>query len=143
MELDESFDPASREPVMLQLRTEFLTRLSRWKEASDICLLMIELDSANPFWWVQGAYAMRRARSIVDAEIILREALVHHPHNVLVVYNLACYACVQERFDDAISLYGRAIALDEKMVFEMSLRDPDLVGIHPQIISRFKGAGSA
>lgn len=139
-ELDETFSPTDRNPVMLQLRADLLTTLARWHEAADICLLMIELDPANSFWWIQGAYSVRRARSIVDAEIILREALVHHPRNVLVVYNLACYACVQERFDEAISLYGRAIALDEKTVFEMSLRDPDLAGIHPQIVSRFKGS---
>ena len=139
-ELDEAFDSTARDPVVLQLRTELLTLLKRWPEAAGICLTMIELDPGNDFWWIQGAYAVRRARSIVEAEVILREALGHHPRNVLVIYNLACYACVQERFDEAISLYGRAIALDEKTVYEMSLRDPDLAAIHPQIISRFKGS---
>lgn len=140
-ELDEAFDPDVRDPVVLQLRTELLTLLKRWPEAARICLTMIELDPGNDFWWIQGAYAVRRASSIGEAEVILREAMAHHPRNVLVIYNLACYACVQERFDEAISLYSRAIALDEKTVFEMSLRDPDLAAIHPQIVARFKGSG--
>jgi tetratricopeptide (TPR) repeat protein len=141
-ELEEAFASTDQNPAVLQLRTELLTSLSRWPEAAEICLRMIELDPGNTFWWIQGAYSVRRARSIMEAEIILREGLVHHPRNVLIVYNLACYACVQGQFDEAISLYGRAIALDEKTVFTMSLRDPDLADIHPQIIARFKGAKS-
>ena len=137
-ELDEAFGPTDRTPAVLQMRADLLTSLGRWTEAADICLSMTKVDPGNTFWWVQGAYAVRRARSIKEAEVILREALVHHPRNVLVIYNLACYACVQERFDDAISLYGRAISLDEKTVFAISLRDPDLAAIHPQIVSRFK-----
>lgn len=142
VELDEAFEATDQNPAMLQIRTDLLTTMQRWPEAALICLTMIELDPGNAFWWIQGAYAQRRARSIIEAEIILREALVHHPRNVLVVYNLACYACVQEQFDEAIALYGRAIALDEKTVYEMSLRDPDLAAIHPQIISRFKDTTS-
>lgn len=139
-ELEEAFASTDQNPAVLQLRTDLLTSLSRWQEAAEICLRMIGLDPGNPFWWIQGAYSVRRARSITEAETILRDALVHHPRNVLITYNLACYACVQGRLDEAISLYGRAIALDEKTVFTMSLRDPDLAAIHPLILARFKGA---
>lgn len=121
------FSPVKR------LRVEILGRLERWQEAVDLCLPMTEQEPGDSFWWVQGAYAQRRARSIADAEKVLRDALLHLPPDGLVLYNLSCYACVQGRLDEARDWFERSIVGEPKTVIAMALLDPDLEALHPWI----------
>jgi predicted Zn-dependent protease len=115
----------------LHLRVDALFRLGQWKAATEICLPMVEQEPADPAWWIQAAYATRRDRSLAEAEVLLRDALRHHPRHPLVLYNLACYACVQDRPDEARELLLRAIRIDPAQVLAMAKKDPDLLAIRP------------
>lgn len=122
--------------LVLHLRVDALFRLKNWQEAAAICLPMVEQEPSDPGWWIQAAYSQRRARSIGEAEVILRKALRHHPRHGLILYNLACYACVQGRPDEARGLMKQAIAIDPEQALAMANTDPDLAAIRPWIFEQ-------
>ena len=68
-----------------------------------------------------------------QAEEVLRRALVHHPPEGVLIYNLACYACVQGRMDEARDFLGRSISGDPDTIIRMALRDPDLAALWPWV----------
>lgn len=117
--------------VALHLRVDALFRLKDWQSALEICLPMTEQEPTDPGWWIQAAYSQRRAKTIESAETILRKALRHHPRHGLILYNLACYACVQERPEEARELISQAIGVDPAEVLAMAKKDPDLLAIRP------------
>jgi tetratricopeptide (TPR) repeat protein len=132
-ELDELSVSSS---LALHLRVDALFRLKNWQEAADICLPMVEQEPSDPGWWIQAAYSQRRACSVGEAETILHRALRHHPQHGLILYNLACYACVQSRPEVARELMEQAIAIDPEQALAMANKDPDLESIRPWILEQ-------
>lgn len=128
-------DSAELSPA-LHLKVDALFRLKNWTAAAEICLPMLEREPSDPGWWIQAAYAQRRASSIEEAEIILRSGLQGHPRNVLIRYNLACYTCVQERFTEACTLLAQVFAEDPDPTLAMAEKDPDLEEIRPWILEQ-------
>ena len=124
---------AGSHSLALHLRVDALFRLKEWQEAAAICLPMTEQEPSDPGWWIQAAYAQRRARSVQEAEMILRAGLTRHPADALMLYNLACYACVQQRHDEARDWLGKALSIDPRQMGAMAAGDPDLEGIRPWI----------
>ena len=120
--------------IALHLRVDALFRLKDWSSAAAICLPMTEQEPSDPGWWIQAAYAQRRASSIEEAEMVLLAALTRHPANGLILYNLACYACVQARTDEARNYFHRAASIDPEPILTMGMRDPDLEGIRPWLL---------
>lgn len=112
------------------LRVEALFQLHDWKSAVKICLRMLEQEPEDPNWWVQAAYAQRRCTSIEDAEPILRRALARHPEHFLIRYNLACYACVGHREEEAKDHLRGLIVEDAMGVVPMAKKDSDLAALH-------------
>lgn len=46
-------------------------------------------------------YSVRRAESVEKAEAILLRACEVHPKDAIIAFNLACYASVTSRFEEA------------------------------------------
>ena len=130
-ELDEV--PAGNS-LALHLRVDILFRLKDWSTAAAICLPMTEQEPSDPQWWIQAAYAQRRARSIQEAEMLLLAGLTRHPANELILYNLACYACVLGRIGEAREYFRRAAAADPDVMLEMGIEDSDLDGIRDWLL---------
>ena len=130
-------DDAGASPV-LHLRVDALFRMKAWAAAAEICMPMLEKEPSDPGWWIQAAYAQRRARSIDEAELILRSALQGHPKHALILYNLACYACVQGRGEEARSLLERSFAEEAASMLALAADDPDLAIIRPWILEQVK-----
>lgn len=120
-------------PIALHLKVDALFRLKDWAAALEICMPMLDAHPEDPGWWIQAAYATRRADSVATAEPILCKAIELHPKHGLILYNLACYACVQGRHDEARSLLERAAAEDKETFLAMAAKDADLVAILPWI----------
>lgn len=123
---------AETSPV-IQMKVEVLNRLKRWQDAAELCRPMIEREPGELFWWIQRAFSLRRSESIESAEAVLRSALVHHPPEGVLIYNLACYACVQGRLDEARDFLGRSISGDPDTIIRMALQDPDLAALRPWV----------
>ncbi|MCW1915009.1 tetratricopeptide repeat protein [Luteolibacter sp. GHJ8] len=134
-ELDALPQEAQESRVVLHLRVDAMFRMGQWREAMEVCLPMLEQDPGDPAWWIQAAFATRRADSIAAAEAILQRGQKQHPEQLLIHYNLACYACVQGRVEEALALLSRLPAEEKKTFLEMALKDDDLAAIHPRIVA--------
>ena len=129
-DLDELSADHRQSSIALHLRVDALFRLERWAEAAALCLPKLSAEPSDPAWWIQAAFAVRRADCVEKAEPILRDALEHHPRHGLILYNLACYACVQGREEEARQLLERAMAEDCRTYLGMALNDPDLPALN-------------
>ena len=82
----------------------------------------------EPEWYLYWAYGARRANSLDQAKGILLEALKRFPDNATILYNLGCYACVDESYDIASALVKRAIELDKDFQ-SLAIADKDLANL--------------
>ena len=71
------------------------------------------------------AYATRRCEGIESAEAILLRTRELHHDNAMIEFNLACYASVAGRFEEAKARLKRAIELDTQFQ-KLAIDDEDL-----------------
>jgi Flp pilus assembly protein TadD len=93
--------------------------------AAAVASHLAKVDPQTAGWWISLAYAVRRAESVEKAEAILLRGQTIHPRFAMIALNLACYASVTGRMDEAKARLRHAIELD-KDVRELTLDDEDL-----------------
>lgn len=107
------------------------TRVLLYRKAENWPLLEVvarHLVKARPCevaWWVDWAFATRRATSIEAAEGILIRAVESHPQEAILHFNLGCYACQTGRIEEAKMRVAQAVRLDRAFQ-KAALDDPDL-----------------
>lgn len=124
-------------PDVLELRWAILAAQQRWDEAVEVAENLIRRAPDRPNGWLHRAYALRRAHTggLERAWQALLPAASHFPAEVLVAYNLSCYACRLGRLEEARSWLRRALEIgDRETVKRMALRDPDLQELHREVI---------
>lgn len=123
--------PAARNtPEVLPWRVAVLQAQERWRELRVAAERLVRTQPNDPAGWITWAYATRRARSIPEAEAILRQAEPIHPNEPTIQFNLGCYACLRGDLPEALRRVRRAIALDAD--FRAIARDdPDLQALRP------------
>ena len=118
--------PDKREsPDFLAVGIDLSHQTKDWEKLYDAAEQLTKVQPDNPGGWVSCAYAMRRIKSITDAQSILIEGETHHPKEPTIKYNLGCYACKLGEFDDAEYYVRKAISIDESFK-KMAQDDPDL-----------------
>jgi Flp pilus assembly protein TadD len=117
---------------VLALRLALLMTTKSWTSAAEVAACLVERDPQESGWWVNYAYCIRRARSVDEAEAILLRAAELHPKVAVIHYNLACYACVTGRLQEARERLIRAREID-KSVEAMALQDEDLFALRDWI----------
>ena len=135
VELDDLPAEIRGHSLALHLRVDAFFRLKRWPEAAAICVPKLESEPGDAAWWIQAGYAVRRADSIQKAEETLRAGLAHHPEHPLLHYNLACYAAVQGREEEARKLLAVAANENIDLYLKMAKDDPDLAPIRPWVVA--------
>jgi Flp pilus assembly protein TadD len=125
-------DQRRREVLALRLAMAMTGR--SWDAAAEIASCLVEQDPQNANWWVNFAFCVRRARSIDEAEAILLRAEQLHPDVAVIQYNLACYACVTGRLQEARERFLRARKID-KSVEKLAAEDEDLFALRDWITS--------
>jgi Flp pilus assembly protein TadD len=122
----EEIDPEDRARTeVLGARVDCYLAARNWRMAAELAKHLIEAEPENAGWWINLAYATRRAENIEKAEAFLQRAYNLHPDNAIIVFNLACYACVAGRFDEAKSQLKQAVDLDDG-IRALALQDDDL-----------------
>jgi Tfp pilus assembly protein PilF len=124
-ELEHLSPPDADRPEALAVRLAVLLEQQRWADARTLAQDIVRRTPGEPAFWVNWAYATRRAVSIEAAERILREAELQHPVHAMIQFNLGCYACQRGDLTAARARIDRAIALDPRMA-ELAATDPDL-----------------
>jgi Flp pilus assembly protein TadD len=84
----------------------------KWQMAAAVAGHLVKVMPENPAWWIQMAYAVRRCDTIEKAEAILLRAHEIHPKNVIILLNLASYASVTGRVEDAKARLRHAMNLN-------------------------------
>ena len=110
---------------VLGARVNLYMVAKKWDMAAAVASHLAKVDPQTAGWWISLAYAFRRTESVGKAEAILLRAQTIHPKNALIAFNLACYASVTGRMEEAKEHLRHAIELD-KDIRGLALDDEDL-----------------
>jgi Flp pilus assembly protein TadD len=122
----EEVEPEDRTRTeVLGARVDCYMAAKSWRMAIEVASHLVEVEPENAAWWINLAYATRRAESVERAEAVLLRAHKLHPDNVIIAFNLACYACVTGRLDAAKLHLEHAIEIDNT-IRALALQDEDL-----------------
>jgi Flp pilus assembly protein TadD len=86
---------------------------------------LVKVDPQTAGWWISLAYAVRRTEGLENAEAILLRAQAIHSRVAMIAFNLACYASVTSRLEEAKERLRHAIELDSG-IRGLALDDEDL-----------------
>jgi len=112
----------------IALRAAVLQAQERWTELTTVTADLVQRQPGEVGWWVMHAYATRRAGSLNEAEAILRDAELRHPHDAIIHFNLGCYACLRGDVDQARTRVAQAILIDKSFARHAN-DDPDLAAL--------------
>ena len=110
---------------VLGARVAFYMAAKKWDMAAAVASHLVKVEPENEAWWINLADSVRRSEGIEQAEAILLRARAIHPKVAMIAFNLACYASVTGRMEDAKERLRNAIDLD-KDVRILALDDEDL-----------------
>jgi tetratricopeptide (TPR) repeat protein len=110
---------------VLGARVNLYMAARKWDMAAAVASHLVKVDPENADWWISLAYAIRRTDCVENAEAILLRAKAIHPNVAMIAFNLACYASVAGRMEEAKERLRHAIELDEE-TRKLALEDEDL-----------------
>lgn len=117
-------------PRVLLARWEIAARQQQWEMAYAIAQGLVVLAPAEPAGWINRSIALHAMKRTPEAWYNLLSAAEKFPQNLVVAYNLACYACQLGKFQEAQTWLRKAEDMDkENKVKWMALKDPDLHGL--------------
>ena len=100
---------------------------------------LVERRPGDPEAWLGLGWAHYRLGDAAEAEAATRRSLESAPQHVLALYNLGLYRIAQDRLQEALGAYQRALGLDRerRQVFaavndlrELHGRSPQLASVH-------------
>jgi tetratricopeptide (TPR) repeat protein len=112
-------------PEVLLARLAIYHGLKKWELLAVVAKKLVEWNPKEPGFFVELAYATRRAESIHAAHAILTRAAGLHPADATIEFNLACYEAQMGSLDRAKAHLKRATEIDARFRL-MALDDPDL-----------------
>jgi lipopolysaccharide biosynthesis regulator YciM len=110
---------------VLGARVGIYLAAKKWDMAAAVASHLVKTEPETSGWWINLAYAKRRCEGIESAEAILLRARQLHRDNAMIEFNLACYASVACRFEEAKQRLKRAVELD-KQFQQLAIDDEDL-----------------
>jgi Flp pilus assembly protein TadD len=110
---------------VLGARVVLYIAAKKWDMTAVVASHLVKVEPENEAWWISLAYALRRTESVEKAEAILLRAQAIHPKVAMIAFNLACYASVSGRMEEAKERLRNAIDLD-KDIRTLALDDEDL-----------------
>jgi Flp pilus assembly protein TadD len=86
---------------VLGARVNLYMAARKWDMAAVVASHLVKLEPENEAWWINLAYSVRRNEGVEEAEAILLRAQAMYPKVAMIAFNLACYASVTGRMDEA------------------------------------------
>ncbi len=122
----EEIEPKDKTRVeVLGARVALYMATRKWDMAAAVASHLVNVQPDNLDWWINLACAARQHEGVESAEAVLFQALELHHDNAAIEFNLACYASVLGRFEEAKERLGRAIEFDEQFQ-KLAIDDEDL-----------------
>jgi tetratricopeptide (TPR) repeat protein len=110
------------------MRLEIYRRMEKYEGMATIAEHLTKVLPADTQNWISLAYAQRRSLDLQTAEKTLLEAQKRFPEEATIPFNLACYACLLGRIDEAKEKLAKAIEM-EPAFKKAALEDEDLKAI--------------
>jgi Flp pilus assembly protein TadD len=111
---------------VLGARVNLYMAAKKWDMAAAIASHLVKVEPEKMRLGESvSAYSIRRSESVEKAGAILLRAQAIHPKVAMIAFNLACYASVRGRLEEAKRRLRGAIALD-KDIRELAIDDEDL-----------------
>jgi Flp pilus assembly protein TadD len=110
---------------VLGARVGIYMAAKKWEMAAAVASHLVKTEPETSGWWINLAFATRRCDGIESAEEILLRARELHHDNAIIEFNLACYASVTGRLEEAKERLKRAVELD-KQFQKLAIDDEDL-----------------
>ena len=110
---------------VLYAQVNLYVAAEKWYLAAAVAGHLVKADPKNPGTWINLAHLVRRAENVEQAERVLLKARAWHPKDALIAFNLACYASVMGRMEEAKIRLKFAIKLDRN-IRRLVLADRDL-----------------
>jgi lipopolysaccharide biosynthesis regulator YciM len=131
-EIEQVPEPYQASPLFQQARLRLAMEEHDWPTAVSVARRLCDGAADKPAYWVQLAYATRRAESIEAAHSILLEGLRRFPKIAVIPFNLACYECQLGHMDSAVQYLESACKLDEAYR-DLAQEDEDLRPLWPRL----------
>jgi tetratricopeptide (TPR) repeat protein len=132
LELETIAELAGDLPDFLRARIDVNTAAGNWPAVLSDANRLNTLDPDQPSTFITRAFATRRCRSLEEAESILLEGAKRFPDEGLLWYNLACYAAVAGRADEALALLERALKIEPGLL-RIAAGDEDFATLRARI----------
>jgi len=131
----ELISPLNRaHPDVLELRWRVYQREKRWDACRDLAEAMIAKQAENPRGYIYQAQTHYGQKEYQAAYEILTPVVQRFSDSWWMSYDLACYACLTGRLEEARNLLDRAFSLDPGNEAKLrSLEDPDLKALWDSI----------
>jgi tetratricopeptide (TPR) repeat protein len=114
-------------PDVLALRWQIYRKAGKYEVCLDLSTTLYQVNPRELTWVVLHAQSHYHLKRYQEAYDLLVQAVASNPHNWSAHYDLACYACLLGRLEEAQKLLHRAMELgDENLVRTIALDDPDL-----------------
>ncbi len=127
----EQISPLNRaHPDVLELRWKVYQKAMRWEVCAELAGAMTLKAPADPRGLIYLAQTHYRQKQYQSAYDVLAPASLRFSDNWWVWYDLACYACLLGKYEEARACLDRAFSLDQGNEAKLkSLEDPDLKGL--------------
>jgi len=135
-ELDSITAPFQNHPHVLEVRWAVCAQEQNWPAALKAARGLLQAAPERSSGWLHQAYSLRRVPEggLQAAWDVLFPAMGKFPKDAIIPYNLACYACLLQRLDDARDLVKRAIKVAGRdHIRQMALSDSDLQPLWDEI----------
>ena len=134
-ELDAIEGEDRKSDEVLELTIDLHSARQNWDLAVTAAQEYVHRQPDDPKGWISWAFALRRLKSIADAEQILLLAEKRIGSTcALVHYNLACYRCQLGGTDGAMTRLRTACRMDPHWK-AAALNDPDLATLKNEIVA--------
>jgi tetratricopeptide (TPR) repeat protein len=131
----EEIDPFCRVlPDVLYARLAIYQGLEKWEAMAAIANRLVEWNPNEPGYFVDLAYATRRAESLSAAHAILLRGEKLHPKEGTIQFNLACYETQLGNIEKAKQHLKNAIAIHPQFKM-MALEDKDLEPLRASLVT--------
>ena len=139
-ELDRMPDEVRSVPEVVEMEWQICAADEDWGSAYAVAQRLVIRHPERPSGWIYHAYALRRIPvfGVAHAREVLLPAWEKFPQEPTIPYNLACYAAVEGRLDEAWEWLQRARRVaGDSCLRKLALADEDLAALHERIRQLF------
>ena len=143
IEFERISPPSRRQPNVLGVEWNLLSREQRWEEAVVAAESQLAATPDDPEPWIHRSFALHELRRTREALDLLLPAAAFFPQETIIRYNLACYLSQLGNLPDARQWFEQVLTLakspaEKQRRLDAALEDKDLQPLWPEFREHLK-----